>query len=125
MTIQMDQISVCFPAETMAFLRRTAERECRTVGAQVRYYVEAARKAGGSMVERAPWPPPLPTVASGNLSDTKSRLAEMEAERDRLADRERKEKLGLLPHDEERLRYLRDTCKTIRSHVVAIERMMA
>jgi len=64
-----------------------------------------------------------PTVTPETLSDVKSRLAEWEAERDRLADRERKAKLGLIPHDEERLRYPRDTCKSVRNHVEVIDRM--
>ena len=43
------QISVPLDPELVEFVERTAEREDRTVAAQVRHYVaEAARQAGGS-----------------------------------------------------------------------------
>src|SRR6266404_2980366 len=123
----MDQIAVCFPPETLAFLKRTAEREFRTVGAQIRFMIEDAAKRAGNAPPPAkpalePWPPPLPTVTPENLPEIKSPLAEWTAERDRLARRETKVgPEGLMPHQHDRLGWLRTTIATLRVRVDQLE----
>jgi hypothetical protein len=122
----MDQISVCFPPGTMKFLRETAEREFRSIGAQVRYYVEdAARRSGAPVAAREPWPPPLEPVTASNLSDVKAKLQTMQVERDKLIAAESKSRTGLMPHDQDRLQFLRGQIEALVPHVQAIERMMA
>jgi hypothetical protein len=116
----MEQITISFPPETLAFLKHTAERECRSVGAQIRYYVEAARRTVKPTATLEPWPPPLPTVTPDNLAAMKEQLAEWEAERARLEEFQRRGGLNFMPHHDARLRWLRDTCKTMGKQIEVI-----
>ncbi len=127
----MDQITVCFPPETLAFLKRTAEREFRTVGAQIRFMIEdAARRASSAPptpakpVQREPWPPPMPVVNKETLPEVKKQLAEWDAELARLDISEARSPLQFLPHHQDRQAFLRGRCESVRSHVGAIERLM-
>jgi len=117
-------VSVPLDAVLLGFVERAAERESRTVAGQIRHFiVEAMRDAGSPTAGLEPWPPPLAVVSRDNLSEIKALVKEMEAERDKLAATEQKNHLGLMPHDEVRLRYLRDTIKSLQSHIGAIERL--
>lgn len=116
------QVPVLLDAALLGFVERAAERESRTVAGQIRHYiVEAMRHAGNPTAGSEPWPPPLAVVSRDNLSQIKARVKEMEAERDVLAAAEKKNPLGVIPHDEVRLRYLRDTIKSLQGHITAIE----
>jgi len=118
------QVSVPLDGVLLGFVERAAERESRTVAGQIRHFiVEAMRDAGSPMAGLEPWPPPLAVVSRDNLSEIKARVKEMEAERDKLAATEQKNDLRLLPHDEVRLRYLRDTITSLQGHIGAIERL--
>jgi hypothetical protein len=120
------QVSVPLDAALLGFLERAAERESRTVAGQIRHYiVEAMRHAGNTTAELEPWPPPLAVVSRDNLSAMKARVKDMEAERDELSAAEKKNHLGLMPHDEVRLLYLRDTIRCLQNHITAIERLTA
>jgi hypothetical protein len=118
------RVSVPLDAVLLGFVQRAAERESRTVEGQIRHIIiEAMRDAGSPTAGLEPWPPPLAVVSRENLSEIKARVKAMEVERDNLEDAEHKSHLGLLPHDEVRLRYLRDTIKSLQSHIAAIERL--
>jgi hypothetical protein len=117
-------VSVPLDAVLLGFVERAAERESRTVAGQIRHLiVEAMRDAGSPTAGLKPWPPPLAVVSRDNLSEIEARVKDMEAERDKLAATEQENHLGLMPHDEVRLRYLRDAIKGLRSHIGAIERL--
>jgi hypothetical protein len=70
-----------------------------------------------------PWPPAMPTVGAHNLPDARARLAELEAECSRLAAAELRSQFGLRPDFETRLRWVRDTAKTVRAQVQVIEKL--
>jgi hypothetical protein len=74
---------------------------------------------------REPWPPPLEPVTASNLSDVKAKLQTMQVERDKLIAAESKSRTGLMPHDQDRLQFLRGQIEALVPHVQAIERMMA
>ena len=118
------QVSVPLDVVLLGFVERAAERESRTLAGQIRHFiVEAMRDAGSPTVGLELWPPPLALVSRNNLSEIKARVRDMEAERDMLAAAEQKNHLGLMPHDEVRLRYLGDTIKNLQSYILAIERL--
>jgi hypothetical protein len=118
------QISVVLPDEVLTFVQRAAERDCRTVSAQLRYYAtEAARRAGGAAAGLTAWPPELPTVTPGNLSAIKAHVAELRQEYERLRAIERKSPLGLLPDQDERLRFCRDRIDQLNRQIGPMERM--
>lgn len=118
------RISVPLDAVLLGFVERAAERESRTVAGQIRHFItEAMRDAGGPMAGVEPWPPPLAVVSRENLSEIRARVKDMEVERDSLEEAGHKNPLGLMPHEEVRLRYLRDTIKSLHSHIAAIERL--
>jgi hypothetical protein len=118
------QVSVPLDAVLLGFVERAAERESRTVASQIRHFiVEAMRDAGSPTAGLEPWPRSLALVSCDNLSEIKARVKDMEAERDKLAIAEHENRLGLMRHDEVRLRYLRDTIKSLQSHIGAIERL--
>lgn len=117
------QVSVPLDAVLLGFVERAAERESRTVAGQIRHFiVEAMRNAGSPTAGFETWPRPLAVVSDDNLSEIKARVKDMEAERDKLAAAEQKNHLGLMPHDEVRLRYLRDTIMRLQSYILGIER---
>ena len=118
------RVSVPLDAVLLGFVERAAERESRTVVGQIRHFIiEAMRDAGSPTAGLEPWPPPLAVVSREILSEIKARVKDMEVERDNLEAAEHKNRLGLMPHDEVRLRYLRDTVKSLKSHIGAIERL--
>jgi hypothetical protein len=118
------RVSVPLDDVLLGFVERAAERESRTVAGQIRHFiVEAMRDAGSPTAGLEPWPPPLAVVSREHLSDIKARVKDMEVERDKLEGAEHKNHLGLMPHDEVRLRYLRDSIKRLHSHIAAIERL--
>jgi hypothetical protein len=120
------QVSVPLDAALLGFVERAAERESRTVAGQIRHYVvEAMRRAGNAAAGSDPWPPPLAAVSRDTLFEIKARVREMEAERDELVAAEKKNHLGLMPHDEVRLQYLLETIRCLRSHIAGIERLTA
>jgi hypothetical protein len=108
----------------LGFVERAAEREARTVEGQIRHLIiEAMRDAGSPTAGLEPWPPPLAVVSRENLSEIKARVKDMELERDNLEVAVHENRLGLMRHDEVRLRYLRDTIKSMQAHIAAIERL--
>jgi hypothetical protein len=118
------RVSVPLDAVLLGFVERAAERESRTVAGQIRHFiVEAMRGAGSPTAGLEPWPPPLAVVSRETLSEIKARVKDMELERDNLEAAEHKNHLGPMPHDEVRLRYLRDSIKSLQSHIAAIERL--
>jgi hypothetical protein len=118
------RVSVPLDAVLLGFVERAAERESRTVAGQIRHFIiEAMRDAGSPAAGLEPWPPPLAVVSREHLSDIKARVNDMEVERDKLEAAEHNNHLGLLPHEAVRLRYLRDSIKSLRSHIAAIERL--
>jgi hypothetical protein len=118
------QVSVPLDAVLLGFVERAAERESRTVASQIRHFiVEAMRDAGSPTAGSEPWPRLLSVVSRDNLSEIKARVKDMEAERDKLATADQENRLGLMRHDEVRLRYLCDTIKSLQSHIGAIERL--
>ena len=118
------RVSVPLDAVLLGFVQRAAERESRTVEGQIRHFIiEAMRDAGSPTAGLEPWPPPLAVVSRENLSEIKARVKDMEGERNNLEAAEQKNHLGLMPHDEVRLRYLRDTVKSLQNHIAAIERL--
>ena len=120
------QVSVPLDAALLGFVERAAERESRTVAGQIRHYiVEAMRHAGNATAGSDPWPPPLAAVSRDTLSEIKTRVNDMEAERDELVAAEKKKYLGLMPHDAVRLQYLLETIKCLQSHIAGIERLTA
>lgn len=105
----MQAITVHLGDDELVFVDKAAARETRPRSQQVRHYIrEAMRRAGGVPAGLQQWPPPLPPV---------DRLPELEAARDALEDEARKLGVRFGPHDEERLRYLRETCRTLRRQV--------
>jgi len=118
------QVSVPLDAALLGFVERAAERASRTVAGQIRHYiVEAMTHAGDTKAGPEPWPSPLAVVSRDNLSEIKARVRDMEAERDELGAAERKNRFGLMPHDEVRLQYLLETIKCLQNHIGAIERL--
>jgi len=118
------QVLVPLDAVLLGFVERAAERESRTVASQIRYFiVEAMKDACSPTAGSEPWPRPLAVVSRDNLSEIKARVKDMEAECDKLATAEHENRHGLMRHDEVRLRYLRDTIKSLQSHIGAIERL--
>jgi hypothetical protein len=67
----------------------------------------------------------LPVVSKDNLSEIRDRVAAMEAERDALEVKQRRLRVQFMPHDEDRLGFLRNTIKSLQSHISAIERLAA
>ena len=120
------QVSVPLDRALLGFVERAAERESRTVAAQIRHYiVEAMRHAGNTTAGSDPWPPPLAAVSRDTLFEIKARMSDMEAERDALVAAEQKDHLDLMPHDEVRLQYLLEMIKCLQTHIAGIERMTA
>jgi hypothetical protein len=118
------QVSVPLDMALLGLVERAAERESRTVAEQIRHYiVEAMRNAGNPTAGLVPWPAPLAVVSRDSFFHIKARVKEMEVERDELAAAEEKHPLGLMPHEMVRLRYLRDTIKSLQGHINAIERL--
>jgi hypothetical protein len=118
------RVSVPLDAALLGFVERAAERESRTVEGQIRHFIiEAMRDAGSPTAGLEPWPPPLAVVSRQNLSEIKARVKDMELERDNLEAVEHENHLGLMRHDEVRLRYLRDTIMSLQAHIAAIERL--
>jgi hypothetical protein len=118
------RVSVPLDAVLLGFVERAAERESRTVEGQIRHFIiEAMRDTGSPTAGLEPWPPPLALVSRESLSEIKARMKDMEVERDNLEAAEHPNHLGFMPHDEVRLRYLRDTIKSLQSHIAAIERL--
>jgi hypothetical protein len=118
------RVSVPLDAVLLGFVERAAERESRTVAGQIRHFiVEAMRDAGSPTAGLEPWPPPLAVVSHEHLCEIKARVKDMEVERDKLEGAEHKNHFGLMPQDEVRLRYLRDSIKSLQSHIAAIERL--
>jgi hypothetical protein len=70
-----------------------------------------------------PWPPELPIVSGDNIDEAKAQLLELEAERDRLVAADQRSRVGLRPDFEARLRWVRDTAKTVRAQVQVIEKL--
>ena len=105
----MQQISVSLPDEVLRFVEKTAQRDCRTTGAQVRYLLtEAARRAGNGAANLESWPPLLPVITPDNMATAREVVAELQQEYDALRSLEAKTPTGLLPHQDERLRFARD-----------------
>ncbi len=120
----MPAVTVHLTDHLLEFVQKAAERETRPVSLQIRHYVaEAARRAGGNgTAALAPWPPPLPVVTPANIGEIKSQLAGWAEERDSLARREGKVGAGSLrPDEQNRLAWLRDTVKSLQSHVAIFE----
>jgi hypothetical protein len=116
------RVSVPLDAVLLGFVERAAERESRTVEGQIRHFIiEAMRDTGSPAAGLEPWPPPLALVSRESLSEIKARMKDMEVERDNLQAAEDTNRL--MPHDEIRLRYLRDSIKSLQSHIAAIERL--
>jgi CopG-like RHH_1 or ribbon-helix-helix domain, RHH_5 len=120
----MQQINVHLPDDLLSFVRREAARGTRTMSRQVHHFIaEAARRAGNGTAGLEPWPPPLEPVTRENLSDIKTKVREMQVERDKLVAAEQKSRTGLMPHDQDRLQFLRGRIEALSSHIVAIERL--
>jgi hypothetical protein len=120
----MHQLTINLPQDLYAFVEKIAERETRPVSLQIRHFVaEAARRAGsGNGAALEPWPAPLPVVTPENIGEVEARLAGWVEERDSLAKRECKTGMGsLMPHEQNRLAWLRDTVKSLQSHVAIFE----
>jgi hypothetical protein len=120
----MQQINVHLPDDLLTFVQKTADRETRTVASQIRHFVtEAARRAGVSTAANLlPWPPLLPEVSQDTLPEVKAMLAAWTEERDRLTRRETKVGAGsLMPDEQARLGWLRDSIKTQQSRVDMLE----
>jgi hypothetical protein len=118
------RVSVPLDAVLLGFVERAAERESRTVEGQIRHFIiEAMRDTGSPTAGLEPWPLPLALVNRESLSEIKGRMKDMEVERDNLEAAERTNQFGFMPHDEVRLRYLRDSIKSLQSHIAAIERL--
>lgn len=115
------QISVTLSDEVFAFVQRAAERDCRTVGAQVRFYVtEACRKAGHSP-NLKPWPPELPVITKENLPAIKSAMAVLQSEYDRLRRIEERTPTSLLPDEDAKLRFCRDRIAQLKQQIKPFE----
>src|SRR5258708_6471555 len=120
------QISVVVPDEIIPVLDGLAARDCRTRSAQACFYVvEALRRAGHSTAGLPAWPPPLEPVTRENLAGVKAKVREMQIERDRLVAAENKSRTGLMPHDQDRLQFLRGRIEAVVPHIQAIERLSA
>jgi hypothetical protein len=108
----------------LEYLKTASTLATRTVAQEVRHMItQAMHRSGALTVSTIPWPPLLPVVTPDNIAEVEAQLVDWEAERDELEARQRKARLGLMPHDEARLRYLRDTCKSVRNNVEIIRRM--
>jgi hypothetical protein len=109
------------------WLQRSASANERTLAGEARFHLtEAMRRSGAhAMAGLEEWPPRLEQVTKDNLAAVKAKVAAMEVERDQLAERERKARLGLMPGEEERLRWLRNTITSLQTHITAIERLAA
>ena len=119
------QFSVPLDGALLGFVERAAERESRTVAGQIRHFIVEAMSHGvnGMAGSEEPWPPPLAAVSRDTLFEIKARVRDMAAERDELAAANQKNRLGLMPHDDVRLRYLRETIRCLQGHITAIERL--
>jgi hypothetical protein len=123
----MPEISVSLPDDVLAFVRRTADRECRSVGAQMRYFAaEAMRRAGQNPAATAleEWPPPLPEVTGENLPEIQNLLAEWQGELDRLEAADRGRHPNGLPRrltidQQNRRGWLRTAIGMVSAHVAA------
>jgi hypothetical protein len=109
--VESGRLTVPLPMAMLKFVEAAAERECRSVAGQVRFYVQQAMvRAGVPTVELTAWPPTLPNVSAATLPEARARLAEREAEIGRLeaADKANRHRGGLTLADEERLRFVRN-----------------
>jgi Ribbon-helix-helix protein, copG family len=126
----MPAVTVHLPDDELAFVDGAAARETRSRSVQIRHYIrEAMRRAGGGNGASPPGDnpsgnPPLPVVNPKNIDQVRAELAELEAERDRLAAAQDKLGFRFLPEDDARLRFLYSRCGAIRSHIQVIERFM-
>jgi hypothetical protein len=117
------ELTIGFPAELVTWLEGEAERDCRSVGGQVRFIVSAARRAGAPT--STPWPPPMPPMPK-TLDEGRAALAEATREFDELKALQRRggqNGLGLHPRHDERFRYLRDHVANLENFVRLRERM--
>jgi hypothetical protein len=122
-TEKLEQISITLPPEVRAFHERAAEHDSRSLSGQIRHLcVEAARRNGSPAL--TPWPPPMALPAS--LDEAREELTELGNELDRLKAFQKKGGAfgaGLLPHQDERFRFLRDRVKNLELFVEQRERM--
>jgi hypothetical protein len=119
----MREIGVSLPDDVLAAVTRIAERDCRSLAAQIRFYVTEAVRRNGHTTQREPWPPELMSVGPHNLAEAKRQVAELQAEYDRLRGIERRTPTGLLPHQDEALRFARDRIDQLNRQIGPIERM--
>lgn len=123
------QVSVPLDGALLGFVERAAERESRTVAAQIRHFIAAAMThagssdAGSATAGSEPWPPPLAAVSRDTLSEIRARVRDLEAERDALQASRHDGPLDLMPHDEVRLQYLLETIRCLQRHIGGIEFM--
>ena len=122
-TQKLQDLTISLNPELRAFVEREAEKESRSVAGQIRHFVvEAARRNGTPTL--TPWPPPMSLPAS--LDEARAELAELSAEFAKLKAFQRRggaNGLGLLPHQDERFRYLRDHVTNLQNYVAAHEKM--
>jgi transposase-like protein len=100
----MSQITISLPDDLVRFVEQAAERECRPVANQVRYWIaQAAREAG-------PLPPPPPqSRVPTSVARTPEAIAEAKA------------LLGKLEAEQRRLRSMRDMDREARHELRELE----
>jgi hypothetical protein len=127
MAQHMSQFTIALPADLRAFIDRIAADDGRTLSGWCRVAItEAAKRAGYTNGAGATWPPPM------NLPQTleagREELARASAELDKLNQFEQRggaNRTGLLPHQDEQRRFLRDRVRNLQNFVAARERIEA
>jgi hypothetical protein len=121
-----DQVSFTLsPPSLRAFVARIAEEDGRTLSGLLRLWIaERAKAAGWTNGASAPWPPPL-TEPGESIETTRTRLAALIEERDRLVARDQKQRWTFSLQDEERLHRVRNMIDSLEPIVRLADRMMA
>jgi hypothetical protein len=120
----LDQFTIALPSDLRSFIEHLAEMEGRTLSGLVRVWVtEAAQRAGWTNGAGAPWPPALRLPSS--LEEARAEHAKVTQRFDALIafqGRGGHGGTGLLPHEDEELRCLRDRRENLGNFIRSRER---
>jgi hypothetical protein len=118
----LESITIHLTPEQRAAVEREAKAMDRTVSGQVRFWVAEAVRNGKPVL--APWPPPL-TEPGESIETTRTRLAALIDERDRLVACERKQRWSFPLQAEERLHRVRNMIDSLEPLVRLADRLAA
>jgi hypothetical protein len=120
----MAQFTISLPAELHARVVQFAQRQNRTASGQIRQWIiEAIRHADALPA----WPPvrvPPSMNTPAEITAARDELARLVEERDRLLRLRSKTPTGLLPHQDERFRFLRDEIRNREIELGLIDHAM-